>query len=209
MLERTLDAVCREPAQARPRLPCARACLTPALPARRHRLVPRCWRPTAATACACPTCPPPWSSWRRQGRSAPRAATCAAWGLSTSRGSTHSGKSARAPWRAGACAVPRGRAVPQRRLGRAPGARGRRCARRCCAHARCRCTRRRSEWVHEEGEFAGIMLVIMPCRSEKSVQGVARCVGLGAGQRGPRRARELSMPPGRGGGVWGSHGSVM
>ncbi|KAL4433742.1 hypothetical protein ABPG75_000183 [Micractinium tetrahymenae] len=35
-------------------------------------------------------------------------------------------------------------------------------------------TRRRSEWVHIESEFAGIMLVIMPCRSEKSVQGVAK-----------------------------------
>lgn len=34
--------------------------------------------------------------------------------------------------------------------------------------------RRRSEWVHVEGDFAGIMLVIMPCRSEKSQQGVAR-----------------------------------
>jgi ceramide kinase len=33
---------------------------------------------------------------------------------------------------------------------------------------------RRSEWVHVEGDFAGIMLVIMPCRSEKSQQGVAR-----------------------------------
>mgnify|MGYP001810912257 CR=1 FL=1 len=33
---------------------------------------------------------------------------------------------------------------------------------------------RQSEWIHIEGEFAGIMLVIMPCRSEKSVQGVAR-----------------------------------
>ena len=33
---------------------------------------------------------------------------------------------------------------------------------------------RRSEWVHLEGEFAGIMLVVMPCRSEKSQQGVAR-----------------------------------
>jgi hypothetical protein len=34
--------------------------------------------------------------------------------------------------------------------------------------------RRRSEWVHLEGDFAGIMLVIMPCRSEKSQQGVAK-----------------------------------
>jgi len=34
---------------------------------------------------------------------------------------------------------------------------------------------RKSEWVHLEGDFAGIMLVIMPCRSEKSQQGVARC----------------------------------
>lgn len=42
---------------------------------------------------------------------------------------------------------------------------------------------RRSEWVHLEGEYAGIMLVIMPCRSEKSQQGVARCV---AGAPAPR-----------------------
>lgn len=35
-------------------------------------------------------------------------------------------------------------------------------------------SRRCSEWVHVEGDFAGIMLVIMPCRSEKSQQGVAR-----------------------------------
>jgi len=33
---------------------------------------------------------------------------------------------------------------------------------------------RREEWVTVDGEFAGIMLVIMPCRSDKSVNGVAR-----------------------------------
>lgn len=34
---------------------------------------------------------------------------------------------------------------------------------------------RRGKWVHLEGEMAGVMLVVMPCRSEKSQQGVARC----------------------------------
>ena len=40
--------------------------------------------------------------------------------------------------------------------------------RRCC------CRRRLTEWVHLEEDYAGIMLVIMPCRSEKSQMGVAK-----------------------------------
>lgn len=33
---------------------------------------------------------------------------------------------------------------------------------------------RSEDWVTVEGDFAGIMLVIMPCRSDKSANGVAR-----------------------------------
>ena len=41
-------------------------------------------------------------------------------------------------------------------------------------HSRHSLTRRQAEWVSVEGDFAGIMLVIMPCRSDKSTAGVAR-----------------------------------
>lgn len=43
-------------------------------------------------------------------------------------------------------------------------------------HAKEALNRLPEEWQVVEGEFAGIMLVIMPCRSEKSAKGVARFV---------------------------------
>ncbi len=61
-----------------------------------------------------------------------------------------------------------------------------------------------------EGEFAGIMLVIMPCRSDKSAEGVAKCVArCGGGSQarttagaGGGRESELERQPRHGDGGW-------
>ena len=41
-------------------------------------------------------------------------------------------------------------------------------------HSRLSLTQRQRDWVTVEDDFAGIMMVIMPCRSDKSAAGVAR-----------------------------------